>query len=107
VAAVQLVGAVGRDDQDALAAQAAPQEGEEPAGRAIGPVQVLDRQQDRGLLAEAIEEPQERLEEAALGRRVRGPVDGPGRTELREQRRQLALDAGREIVEHGVARTGQ
>ena len=44
VAAVQLVGAVGGDEQHALGAQAARQEGEEGARGGVGPVQVLDRQ---------------------------------------------------------------
>ena len=50
VAAVQLVGAVGADDEHALAAEAARQEGEEGARRAVGPVEVLDHQHD-GVLA--------------------------------------------------------
>ena len=67
VAAVQLVGPVGADQEHALGHQAARQEGERRPRRAIGPVQVLDQQQHRALLAERVEQRQEALEQARLG----------------------------------------
>ena len=53
VAAVQLVGAVGGDEQHALAGQAARQEDQARARRAVGPVQVLDDEQHRRLARRA------------------------------------------------------
>ena len=75
VAAVQLVGPVGDDDEDALAGQAARQERQRLARRAVGPVQVLDHQQHRALASERVEERQQALEHprlaALLGGRLR------------------------------------
>ena len=47
VAPVQLVGAVGDDEAERLLARAAHEERDEVARRAVGPVQVLDREQHR------------------------------------------------------------
>ncbi len=47
VAAVQVVGAVRPDDRDALAVQHAGEERDQVARGGVGPVQVLDDQQDR------------------------------------------------------------
>jgi hypothetical protein len=57
MAAMELVDAEGRDDQQPLAADVARQEGEEVARGAVGPVEVLDDQQHRRLLGEPLEEP--------------------------------------------------
>ena len=67
VAPVELVGPVGRDQDEPLAARGAQQEGEEVARRAVGPVQVLDDQHERRLLREPGEQGQQRLEQASLG----------------------------------------
>ena len=45
--AVQLVAAEGRDDEQALVPAGAGEEGKQVAGRAVGPVRVLDDEQDR------------------------------------------------------------
>ncbi len=102
VAAVQLVGPVGRDDDDPLGPQAAGEEAEEGAGRVVGPVDVLDPEQRRALgaeprdqLEEGVEEPPLRLAALALGlgrgladRRVEAGELGPGGAgELVEDRR--------------------
>ena len=76
VAAVQLVAAIGADDQQALVAQAAQQRGEELERRAIGPVEVLDDEQRR-----ASRRPADR---AARGASRTG---GPARTRRRRRRR--------------------
>ena len=47
VAAVQVVGAVRPDDRNALAVQHAGKESDQVARGGVGPVQVLDHQQDR------------------------------------------------------------
>ena len=105
VAAVQLVGAVGEDDEDGLAAEAAGEEGEERARRAVGPVDVLEREDDRTVLAEALEQREERLEEPALGRAalVVGATQAAGVSSRRAssgmQRRQLRARRGAQLVE--------
>jgi hypothetical protein len=49
VAAVQVVGAVRPDDRDALAVQHAGEVRDQVARGGVGPVQVLDDQQDRAV----------------------------------------------------------
>ena len=66
VTAVQLVRAVGGDDEHPLAAQTARQVDEERARRAIGPVQVLDRQQQPVLAREQLQQLEERVEQTGL-----------------------------------------
>ena len=66
MAAMQFVAAEGRDDEQPLVARVARQEGEQVAGRTVGPVQVLDDEQDRARLAEPAEQPQRALEDAGL-----------------------------------------
>ena len=50
-----------------LAAQVADQEGQQVAGGLVGPVQVLDHQHQRGLLAQAAEQAEQQLEQPGLG----------------------------------------
>ena len=88
MAAVQLVGPVRRDDEHALGPQAAGEERQERARRAVGPVDVLDPEDERLLLAEAVEQREQRLEQLRLGelgagRRARAVP------QLREQRPEL------------------
>jgi hypothetical protein len=64
--AMQLVRPVAGHDEHALVAQAAREEREEAARRTVGPVDVLDREQQRALLAEALDERQQRLEQTSL-----------------------------------------
>ena len=78
VLAVQLVRAVGADDGEPLAAGRSQQEGEEVARRAIGPVQVLDDEHQRRLLAEPPEQGQQRLEQPRLGELVVGAAGAAG-----------------------------
>ena len=63
----RLVAAVGDHQQDPLAAEVADQEGQQVAGGLVGPVQVLDHQHQRGLLAEAPEQAEQQLEQPRLG----------------------------------------
>jgi hypothetical protein len=104
VAAVQLVGAVGGHDERALGAQAVREEGQERARRRVGPVEVLDGQQDGAVASEALEQRQERFEDARLGRRV-AVVRGHrrGRRELGQEAREPGPGGRAELVEHGVA----
>jgi hypothetical protein len=101
VVGAQLVAAVGGDDQDAPAGDGVGQEDDQVQGGGVGPVRVLEHQQQRPpLLAEPVEDGQRLLEQAQL--RV-GGAGGRGRTrrrgQLRHQPRQLTEPAG-DLAEH-------
>ena len=66
MAPVQLVGAVGGDDEQALRTQACGQEREDVTGRAVRPVEILEDEDDRRARAESPEEGEEPLEQARL-----------------------------------------
>jgi hypothetical protein len=86
VAAVELVGAVRRDEQHALAAGVAHEEGQEVARRAIGPVDVLEHEHERRVVGQAAQEREQQLDHAALRQ---GAVAVALRAlELGQQRRQ-------------------
>ena len=111
VPAVQLVGAVGRDHEHALGPQAAAEEGEEGARRAVGPVDVLEHERERLLAAELVEQRQQRLEQARLAARrlvraqLLGAAAGAAPVELRQQRGELRAHARGQRVENGVTLT--
>lgn len=75
VPAVQVVGADGGDDQQALPAQPAQQEGQQAEAGAVGPVQVLEDQQDLVLAGGGGQDPGDGVEELQL--RQAG-LPGPG-----------------------------
>ena len=79
VAAVQLVGAVGGDHQHPLGPQAAREEDEEGARRAVGPVDVLQHERERLLAAELVEQREQRLEQLRLAVRAAAGRCGPRR----------------------------
>ena len=64
--AVQLVGPVGADDHDPLRAERAREEAHEAARGAVGPMQVLDHEQQAVLLGHRVEHRQQRLEDPHL-----------------------------------------
>jgi hypothetical protein len=70
VAAMDLVAAVRADEHQPLGAHAAQQRGEELQRRAVGPVQVLDREQDRRLARQALQQAEEDREQARLRERL-------------------------------------
>jgi len=109
VAAVQLVRAVGGDDQHALVAQGGGEVGEERARGAVRPVEVLDNQQQAGRGGEAVQQVEEGLEQP--GARGRGLVRRlPGRRGAREAGEEGPQGlAGRqgEVFEHRVAAPGE
>ncbi len=75
MAAVELVGPVAEHQHHALAAQAADEEVDERARRAVGPVEVLEHEDHGPLLAEQVEQLEQALEQPHLCRgivRVRG-----------------------------------
>ncbi len=66
MAAMQFVTAEGRDHEKSLVACIPRQEGEQVTGRTVGPVHVLDDEQDGIRLTEPAEQPQRPLEDAGL-----------------------------------------
>ena len=86
MAAVQLVGAVRGDQQHALVARVAHEEGQEVARGAVGPVDVLEDEHQGLRLGQASQEGEQELEHATLRERALGA--GLGRVELGQQRRQ-------------------
>jgi hypothetical protein len=123
-AAVDLVAAIGGDEQQALVAQAADEEGQEVEGGAIGPVDVLEGEDDRRdqrQLAQHLEDGHERAgargraapDRDELGRRLHGRCAAPALVLLgeraqrvgdRQQRDRGVLEVGALADEH--ARTG-
>ena len=100
MAAVQLVGAVGGDDEDRLVGQRGGQEAQErPRGR-VGPVQVLDHEQDGRLAGQRVEQREQRLEHARL---VVAAVARPALAEAGQQRGELRAHGRRELLQHRVA----
>jgi hypothetical protein len=67
MAAVELVGAVGRDQDDPLVPQTTSDERQQIPRRAVGPVDVLDDEHHRLALAQALEQDEETIEQARLG----------------------------------------
>ncbi len=85
VAAVQLVGPEGHDQDDAIRGELTDQERDRLAGGRIGPVQILDDEQDRAALGQALEHAQDSVEQPCLQRLRRGGgIRGGGRAERRE-----------------------
>ena len=64
VAAVDVVGAVGGEDDEAAGAQGAEEVGEKVAGGGVGPVQVLQGDDDRAVGGDALQEAGGEFEEA-------------------------------------------
>ena len=98
VAGVQLVGAVG-EDRDHPGPEVAQQELEQVEGGPVGPVQVLDHHQDRAPLGQAVDDPEQQLEQPP--RR--------GRDRHRRGRAQLGHEAGQlraGAAEHRVQLVG-
>jgi hypothetical protein len=90
--AARLVAAVGDQQDDPLAAEVAGQVGQQVAGRAVGPVHVLDHQHQHGLLGQGSEQAEHELEQPDLvGRlgRCAGGVVAVGVAEGRQQAGQL------------------
>ena len=84
--AVQLVRPEGHDQDDPIRPEVADQERDGLAGRRIGPVEVLDDEDDRGDLRQPLEQAQDGVEQARLERFALGhPVDGVGRAERRHE----------------------
>jgi hypothetical protein len=62
----RLVAAVGNHHQRPLLSEVPDQEGQQVAGGAVAPVQILDHQHQRVLLGQAPEQPEQQLEQSGL-----------------------------------------
>ncbi len=114
MAAAQLIRAVGQQQRHA-SAQVADQEAQQVAGGLVGPVQVLDHQQQRAALSEAVQYPEQQLEQPA-GHQPSGAGRGlnpsPSRVaELGHEARQLGPDTAEHPLQlrrvHGIAERPQ
>ncbi len=63
---IGLVGPDGRDHEHRLGAEVPDQEGEQVPRRWIGPLEVLDQQQDRGHACQSLDDAEHELEESSL-----------------------------------------
>ena len=106
MAAVQLVAAVGADEQQALVAQAVQQRGEELERGAVGPVQVLDREEHGRVDGQPVQDPPQQREQAGLSERVaRGshvlatPVLRRAGAQLGHEPCQLAVCGSEQVVD--------
>jgi hypothetical protein len=102
MAAVQLVAAVGDDEQQTLVAHAARQEEQQVPRGAIGPMQVLDHDRERLLFGKPLEDSEQELEQPRLADRAQAEAlrawDGAS-SELREQTDHLAAGLAEDSVE--------
>lgn len=92
MAAMDVVGAVGADDDEAAAAQGPEEVGEEVAGGGVRPVQVLQDEDDGPVGRDAFQEANGQFEEAGGAELVVAVT--AGLAELGEQPGQFALLAG-------------
>jgi hypothetical protein len=103
VAAVKLVRPVRRDDNDPLVAQARRQERKKRAGRAVGPVDVLQPEDRAVVLAQAFQKGEQRVEEAALCLALAVLVAfAPGGPQLRGDPRELRANGSWQVGENGI-----
>ena len=82
VAPVQFVGPVGGQQHDPDPAQRPDQEGDQLPGGLVGPVQVLEHQQQRPPGTEPAQQPEDQLEQLGYLDPVGGWLGGPSRVEL-------------------------
>ena len=100
---MQLVGPEGHDQDDAVLAELADEVGDRLAGRRVGPVQVLDDEDDRFDLGESLEDAEDRVEQARLERLgLRSRV----RSTRPAERRNQACEVGARAADHGVEDLG-
>jgi hypothetical protein len=89
VAAVQFVAAVGGHQHDRGLGQVGHEEREQVHGRPVGPVQILDRQHQRPLGGQPLQQAQQPLEQLRAGQLTRDRRGGLCRAEVGDQPGQL------------------
>ena len=100
--AMELVGAVAEQDEHRLVTEAPGEEGDEGAGRLVGPVHVLENQRDGRALGQELEQLEQSFEEPQLGRWIvdRRRVARVGQPW--KQGRQLRAASAAELIERRV-----
>jgi hypothetical protein len=101
MAAVQLVSAVGEHEEQPRP-QVTVEKGEQVQGRAVGPVQVLEHQQGREPVGEALQHGEEGLKQLGLTRRADGEAGRrrfPTPPELGQQEREQRSPRPDQVVE--------
>lgn len=101
VAAVDVVGAVGGEDDETAGAQGAEEIGEQMAGGGVGPVEVLQDEDDGVLGGDPFQQPGGELEEAGHALFVAAGLAGGGDGEFGQQPGQfllLPVGGGRELL---------
>ena len=104
---MELVGPVAEEQHHALLAQTPREEVDERPRRAIGPVQILEDQHHRVVLAEHVEQLEQPFEQTDLPGRVVDVRCHHVLVEPRQQRRQLRPAAAAERVERRMAGANQ
>ena len=107
VSAVELVRAVGQQQHHPLLAHAPRQKRYKRAGRAVGPVHVLEDQHHRGRVGQQIKQLEHRLEQPHLPGGVWAVVAWTPVVEARKDRRQLVATSGAQCVEYWVVLADQ
>ncbi len=93
MAAVQVIGPVGADDRDPFPVQHAAQERQQVTRRPVGPVQVLEYEQDRVRVRQLGEQAKDSAEQLLPGQARAVPVERLAAALVRQQ-----------AAEHGAAR---
>ena len=97
----ELTRAESDDRGEPFRALIANEEGEQVEACAVGPVDILDHERDRPLLAKAAENPEQKLEQPGLPHRA---LDArAGGAELGQQPRQLAAGCAEKLGQVGLA----
>lgn len=109
---VELIGAVGDQQQDADAAQRPDQERDQLTGGLVGPVQILEHQHDRLAVAEPAQQAENQFKQLSHLNPVRRPVPGGFCRGIRVQFGQEPAQAAPGRAEHlgqlvGGRRVGQ
>ncbi|MET3962191.1 hypothetical protein ABIE44_002125 [Marmoricola sp. OAE513] len=119
VPSVQVVGPVRRDDRDRVLERAGEQEADQVAGGGVGPVDVLEHQQQRGGGRDPVEQSVHRVEQVTPSDRRRGVLlralhrptsglEGPQHRALAGGLLEQVGDLGREPAHHlGERQVGQ
>jgi len=96
---VQLVRAEGHDQNDPIRSDVADEERDGLPGRHIGPMQVLDDEDDRGDLGQAMEQAQDGIQQTGLERfALGGAINGDARSERRDE----VGEIGPRRADHGL-----
>ena len=109
VTTVEVVGAVGADHRHTFAVQHPQQEGEQVAGGGVGPVQVLQHQQDRGPGGQLGQQAEHGPEHLLAGQPARVPLGAEAVAAVGQQpgEHRTVLDRGLDLRRGGADGVGE